>query len=371
MTAPSQPVGGSVELARRLRALRKERSIPQRTLADALGVSVALVSAWESETNPATPPRSRIRDLATFYASERSWSGEGGKLLRDDELSPDERDYREQLAGELQMIGAEAGRPTVLPITEETRSTLWFPPGEDIRIVCGKLDDLETKGHPYTRDEDLNHTDLLTFADADALIELFGFLRKINPDSDVRFIRSDRLLSAGSPDDLASHLILLGGIGLNQATDQILGQVALPIRQVPDPAWIKHGEVFEIADAGRRDRRLLPTMKDGLLTEDVGLLVRAPNPYHSRRTLTICNGILARGVLGAVRALTDNKIRRQNELYLRSRFADTDRFAILMRVPVLLGKVQTPDLQNAQTRLYEWRGDAVPKKGSSSREMAG
>ena len=33
MTAPSQPAGGPVELARRLKALRKDRSIPQRTVA--------------------------------------------------------------------------------------------------------------------------------------------------------------------------------------------------------------------------------------------------------------------------------------------------------------------------------------------------
>ena len=112
-------------------------------------------------------------------------------------------------------------------------------------------------------------------------------------------------------------------------------------------------------------------MPDGVLTEDVGLLARTPNPYHSGRTLTICNGIFARGVLGAVRALTDDKICRQNEQHITSRFADPDRFAILMRVPVLIGNAQTPDLQNARTRLYEWRGDAVPKKNSSGREMAG
>ena len=367
MTAPSQPAGGPVELARRLKALRKDRSIPQRTLAEALDVSIALVSAWESETNTAATPRSRIRDLATFYASERSWTGERGCLVRDDELSPAERDYREGLLQELRSIVEEPSRPTVLPIAEEVRSTLWFPPGEDIRIVCGRLDELETKGHPYTREEDLNYTDLLTFADADALIELFGFLRKVNPESDVRFIRADRLLAAGSPDDLASHLILLGGVGLNVMTDEVLRRAELPIRQEEDHEITDAGEIFVLPTG----ERFVPEMPNGFLTEDIGLLARTRNPFHSRRTLTICSGIFARGVLGAVRALTDDKIRRQNEQYLTSRFADTDRFAILMRVPVLIGNAQTPDLQNAQTRLYEWRGDAVPKKDSSGREMAG
>jgi transcriptional regulator with XRE-family HTH domain len=367
MTATSEPAGAPVELARRLKALRKDRSIPQRALAEALDVSVALISAWESETNPAVPSGSRIRDLATFYASEQSWGGEHARLLRDDELSPAERDRREELSGELRAIVVDTSRPTVLPIASGARSTLWFPPGEDIRIVCGKLDDLDTKGHPYTHDEDLNYTDLLTFADADALIELFGFLRKVNPDSDVRFIRGDRLVATPSSDDLASHLILLGGVGLNAMTNVVPRWTELPIEQEEDRTITDAGEIFVLPTG----ERFVPEMSNGVLTEDVGLLARAPNPFHSGRTLTICNGVFARGVLGAVRALTDNKIRRQNEQYLSSRFADTDRFAILMRVPVLLGNAQTPDLQNAQTRLYEWRGDAVPKKNSSGREMAG
>jgi transcriptional regulator with XRE-family HTH domain len=372
MTVPSQPAGGPVELARRLKILRKERSIPQRTVATALDVSVALISAWESETNPTMPPAARIRDLATFYASDRSWRGERGRILRDDELSPDERNYREELVRGLRSFAADhPSRPSVLAVPGATRSTLWFPPGEDIRIVCGKLEqplgDKGTEnGHPYIRPENVNYTDLLTFADVDALVELFGFLRKINPDSDIRFIRADRLI-AGTPDDLATHLILLGGVGLNVMTEEVLRRAKLPVRQEEDLKITDAGEIFVLPSGDR----FLPEMTDGVLVEDVGLLARAPNPFHSGRTLTICNGIFARGVLGAVRALTDDKIRRQNEQYLTSRFADTDRFAILMRVPVLLGKAQTPDLQNAQTRLYEWRGDAVPKKDSSGREMAG
>jgi transcriptional regulator with XRE-family HTH domain len=364
MTALSEPAGGPIELARRLKALRRDRSIPQRALADALGISVALVSAWESETNPAAPPLSRIRDLATFYASPRSGQRE---LLRDDDLSPDERDYREELVSELRSLVADAARPSALPVPAPSRSTLWFPPGEDIRIVCGKLDELDTRGHPYTREDDLNYTDLLTFADADALIELFGFLRKVNPDSDIRFFRVDRLPAEGSADHLASHLILLGGVGLNVLTDEVLRRAELPLKQEEDHTITDVGEIFVLPGG----KRFVPEMTNGVVTEDVGLLARTPNPFHSGRTLTICNGVFARGVLGAVRALTDDKIRRQNEQYLTSRFADTDRFAILMRVPVLLGKAQTPDLQNARTRLYEWRGDAVPKIDSNSREMTG
>jgi len=93
--------------------------------------------------------------------------------------------------------------------------------------------------------------------------------------------------------------------------------------------------------------------------QDVGLLARMPNPYNSLTTLTICSGVFARGVYGAVRTLTDDALRKQNERYLASRFSGADRFAILMRVPVLLGTALTPDLQKKTTRLHEWRPETA------------
>jgi transcriptional regulator with XRE-family HTH domain len=381
MSAPSEPAAPPVELARRLRSLRQERSIPQRRVADALGVSVSLVSAWESETNSAVPPPDRMRDLATFYGVEKVQRSAGGRVPADDELSSDEQDSRDKILAKLKSLPPQPARPAATatgPQGADNRSPLRFPPGEDIRIVCGKLDqpkspDGEDAGHIYTNPDDLNHTDLLTFADVDALIELFGFLRKVNPSSDVRFIRSDRLqIAADSADDLTSHLILLGGVGLNDLTRPVLRLAGLPIKQTRHQRFLDKGEVFEITEGDRKGEQVLPEVEDDVLLEDVGLLGRAVNPYHSGRTLTIFNGVFARGVVGSVRALTDEKLRGQNESYLNGHFADTNTFAILMRVPVLVGRAQTPDLQNARMRLYEWRGDVVPRKhDSSGREMTG
>ena len=146
------------------------------------------MSAWESETNPAAPSRARIRDLATFYASERSWNGERrptaagrGTLARQNATTA------KQLARELQLCSSYLSRPTDAADRRRDQIDTLVPAGPGHPHRRGRLDDLETKGHPYTDPEDLNYTDLLTFADADALIELFGFLRKVNPDSDVRF----------------------------------------------------------------------------------------------------------------------------------------------------------------------------------------
>jgi hypothetical protein len=80
---------------------------------------------------------------------------------------------------------------------------------------------------------------------------------------------------------------------------------------------------------------------------------RLRNPFKINRTLTICNGILSRGVFGAVRCLTDVSVREENEKYLSERFPDGE-FAILLRVPVVTNETLSPDLQNPTARLYEW-----------------
>jgi hypothetical protein len=82
---------------------------------------------------------------------------------------------------------------------------------------------------------------------------------------------------------------------------------------------------------------------------------RLRNPYNSSRTLTLCNGIHSRGVLGAVRALTDAQVRDANESYLAETFGSGD-YALLMRVPVFQGRAVSPDLRNPDSILYQWSG---------------
>ena len=56
------------------------------------------------------------------------------------------------------------------------------------------------------------------------------------------------------------------------------------------------------------------------LVADVAYVARLRNPFQFDRTLTICNGIHSRGVLGAVRCFTDATVREHNEKYLADQF---------------------------------------------------
>src|SRR5215472_18420819 len=82
-------------LARRLRALREEtwpgRKITQPQLARALGgVSVPLISSYESQTKPRIPPLSRLNDYAVLFATPRSFDDDPGHLIGPQDMSDEE-----------------------------------------------------------------------------------------------------------------------------------------------------------------------------------------------------------------------------------------------------------------------------------------
>jgi hypothetical protein len=205
------------------------------------------------------------------------------------------------------------------------------------------------------------------------LIELWGHIRALNPELQV----AHRLPEKALPVDLSGHLVVLGGIVWNNVAHQ-LQQVLndLPIQQVVVPDLV-NGEIFRLPDgqefrpvwgeleeilgespskAKIKAEQTEDVWRDGKrrsLLEDVAFLARVPNPFNHRRTLTVCSGIYSRGVLGAVRALTDIAVRKRNEAYIAGRFPGGS-FALLMRVPLVNGEAVSPDLENPENRLYEW-----------------
>lgn len=238
--------------------------------------------------------------------------------------------------------------------TPQTTTSWHFSDSGPVTLICAKLP--REKTSPLADPTDPNYTELLSYADLDAFAELYGHIRAENPTMDVFYKLSSRF----SPNDLSGHMVLLGGIGWNEITERVSTMSHLPIRQVADPK-IQTGEIF-IVDSDGREQKFLPkwtVYPGGLedrseLIEDVGLIARTPNPLNSSRSLTICNGIHSRGVLGAVRALTDARLRESNEKYITENFADRSTFAILARVPVIEGRTMTPDLRAVDCVLYQW-----------------
>jgi len=340
-------------LARRLRELRTAqfgRTVPQSRLGAALGCSVPLISAWESMRGSAVPNEERLRAYAAFFSTPRSLSGNGGsRLLPAAELTPAEAAERDRLERELLALRAVAPAPAPR-VFDPWR----FRAGEPIRIVCPPVPGEKLQRMPHVDPRDPDHVALYRYGGLDALLELYGYLRAVNPDSPIEV----RLASDMSAGDYVEHIVLLGGVDANGATRYMIDQLhrsrRMPVRQESfadraDAGFVVGAERFRpvvvaAADAPRRGR----------LVEDVAHFCRGPNPLAVNRTVTICNAMYGRGVLGAALALTRRGFRERNAGYLRSRFAGSSVVSVLSRVRVVRGQVLPPDWTSAADRLHEW-----------------
>jgi hypothetical protein len=339
----------AVRLAGALRELREstwpEQELTQVRLAKALSsegrVAAATLSSWESVTNPKTPPLVRISAYARFFCTERSLEGEP-HLIPEDQLSRDELDRFQKLESELLKL--------LKPEDRQVRRTFQFDAGPVI-VICPDVP-ARMRG-PLADERNPNFTKMQQYADLDALMELYGHLSAENPSLEVfHRLASEAVYS----DDLSSHVILLGGIGWNKVTrhmQSVINQVPITQTAVDD---LKDGDIFQVktSDGTRSFYPEYADLGDGKeLVADIAYLARLRNPLRVNLTLTICNGIFSRGVLGAVRCLTDPRVREDNEKYLADRFPDGE-FAMLLRVPVVDNKTLAPDLQDPEARLYEW-----------------
>ena len=351
----------AASLARRLRELRLSRfpdaRLTQGEVAQALSeeepVAISTLSAWENVRTSTLPSRTRLSTYARFFATERSLD-RTPHLVSPEDLTRSELEAYKELERELfRLRDADAGE---IP---ESRRSWRFEGGASVTIICADLGESEkAKLKPYSDLNDPNYTDLFTYANLDALVALLNHLHSENPNTVIHFCKA----SEATSDDLSNHLVLLGGIAWNDVTHRLNDSAGLPVRQVPS-VECRSGEVFELQCGPDQGKQYIPRWRDdnpgtaerpGVLLEDVAMLARLPNPFNVLRTLTYCNGVHSRGVLGAVRCLTDPAVRENNERYLEESFADSDRFTVLMRVPVVGNRTITPSLSNPDTVLFGW-----------------
>jgi transcriptional regulator with XRE-family HTH domain len=338
----------AVRLARALRDLREstwgDGDLTQAQLAKALGsesrVAAPTLSSWESLTNPKTPSAARISAYARFFCTPRSLEGEP-HLIPEDQLTPGELERFQELESRLLKL--------LNPDERKINHTFQFDVGPVIVICPTAPPDVQG---PLADEQDPNFAKMRQYGDLDALIELYGHLRAENPSLDILH----RTTTGVMADDFSSHVILLGGIGWNKVAarfQRATSQVPIEQTSVDD---LQGGDIFRV-QARDSFQSFYPEYEDlgegKELIADVGFLARLRNPFQHSRTLTICNGIHSRGVFGAVRCLTDARVREANEKYLAQRFPGGE-FAILFRVPVVENQTLSPDLQDPSARLYEW-----------------
>ena len=178
---PAPPA--ALQLAQRLRQLRQRW--PDRLTQDKLAVAFsaeenlapATVSSWESLKSPKLPPRHRLQAYARFFATPRSVAG-GTDTDSDRPTHPGrETGIRETRDGTAP--AQECGQRGITR-EEPTFSRSWhFPDAGLVTFVCAQLPDDQIG--PFGDPSDPNYTELQTYADIDALMELHGHIRAENP----------------------------------------------------------------------------------------------------------------------------------------------------------------------------------------------
>ena len=339
------PQDAAAELARRLRELRVRLGVTQGQLAHVLGVSEPLISSWENDRRPTTPPIRRLRECAEVFATYRVDSGGRLRRLPDQDPAAQQAEGVHVLERELIDLRARAGRQRPAGADVVGAAEVWsFPDVSELTVVCGKLPDDMRNKMPYTDRDDPDYVRLYNFADVDSLIEVHGYIRAVNPHLLVRFKVAPTL----TEEDYKGHLVLLGGVDFNAATRRIMTKVDMPVVQgsfygaTVDPGFQVRTAGGVETFAATLDAPYRPGGK-GSLREDIGQFVRGPNPFNRARTFTICNGMYSRGVLGAVRALTDEDFRARNTAFIRQMFPEGSTYCVLFGVEPFEETVHTPD----------------------------
>jgi transcriptional regulator with XRE-family HTH domain len=358
MARPSGPPNPA--LASRLRQLREQgfgTPITQAKLAKALGASGPSISSWETH---GSVPVERLAGYARFFATPRSYLDGHPRLLSDTDLSREELDRRAQLEEELvALAGKPAGGGPASGAEAPTEGFWYFNDGNPVTIVCAQLPpDYLKRMRPFTDPNDPDYVPAYSWSDLTALIELYGYLRLCNPDSNVQIQAAGA--AALETIDYANHLVLLGGVDFNPVTEDVMDRIGLDLRQTTRVTEKDLGG-FVVARTHRQAKQFTPDVKvEGdtrTLKRDVALFYRGPNPWN--RAVTICNGMYGRGTEGAVKASTDPQFRDKNYAYAREHSTPDGVFSLLFWVAIGTGpKVVPPDWTVADTRLYDWSVDS-------------
>jgi hypothetical protein len=319
------------------------------------------------------PSEDRLREYALLFSS--GGSGNREPVLRDREsLTADERRAMEALETDLRALRDLALVGVQESLATESVESFWaFHDGRPIVIIGSEQPPEVLAGVP---EADKHHPDFVEFmhyADADAVVEIFGQIRADNPTSDVRCLLPP---AVRNNEHLTHHVVVIGGAAVNRYAEWFaqVSEVPAPFRSSAPaslldpgnwqqryfsvPAELARGLDWPDVDFGEDDQgnavaRLSARMRGWVTVpartrdastsddardrvenvyQDLALIARQPNPLDPTATVTLVYGLFSRGTFGAARALTDPEVRQSNQAYLRTHFDASKRFWMLCRV---------------------------------------
>ena len=221
MAAPPEPA--EVHFALRLRKLREDAHLTQSQLASIFSVEnqvgAASISSWENQRRPSPVPESRLEPYARLFSAPSPEATGKLALVPVDKLDPSHAAACDDLFDELHDLWDTArGGSASLPNGRDSGFRSWFFDDGGPAVIVAPDAPPDARS-PLASTGNPNYTALLEYADLDALIELYGHIRAENESTfPVWFTKASRV----EANDLSGHLVLLGGIGWNTLTRQLL-----------------------------------------------------------------------------------------------------------------------------------------------------
>lgn len=330
----------ATSLNERLKELRKDKGLTQVELARVLSsegsVRDPTISSWEKDKLP-TPER--LDAYARLFCTDRSFESGDPRLLRNGELTEKEKQKTSDLYAELIALRDKAQSINLAaPAAEESDSIWSYPDGAPIRIACSVAPKADRPS--YADPGHLNYTSFARFADLDTLIAVHGQIKADNPKSDVKVMS----LQDFKAEDTRGHVVIIGG----GAADHQAGRLLCRKLLLPEPERVLYRTGAKTWDShifrfGESDRFKASFDEEGLIG-DIGVFARGPHPSVQDLTVTVCNGITSRGVLGAALCFIDSERKIKNQQYIRDRLDNVQAYCICMEVEVLGGDAAPPDL---------------------------
>ena len=298
---------------------------------------------WEQVASRQEGPS---RPGATQASGGRREQGAAGQQLRrvaaDTESEMQARRADQATGGNRASTHPAGGQEVRDPLPH--RSMWHFRDSAQIMLVSCRLPPEQRP--PSSDPSNQNYVRFADLADLDTLIDIYGAVRANNPESQV-VIRAAQDLGH---QDLAAHLVLIGGLTWQEVTPLFSHGFSIPI-EAEDP--FERGAIM-VHDPETGEREFGYSLIGNEVTEDVGFFVCGKNPSAPRSTLIICGGVTTRGVRGAALCFIDREMRDLNEQYVLPRFPDGSTYCIVMKVAIFNRDPLTPDLSKEENRLFEW-----------------
>lgn len=218
---------------------------------------------------------------------------------------------------------------------------LWFPKNTNTIHVIGPKSQAETEFSQITSS---NYAHFHRIGDKDAMWEILLLLSRLYPHADIKkYMAEDFDIESGLLND---NLVIVGGPG---GTDDEGNRICKLISERMNSSVTYSDDCESMLIENKDSFSSLLDDKKSVKT-DYGYFGRIQNPLNSNSTVILVHGIHTFGVLGSVRAFSDNPNAKKNVEKILDKLGLNPYFESWFPVDVMSGAVIPPRIDDKNIR---------------------